>query len=131
MLRSIDHIVILVRDLAQAIADYERLGFTVTPGGTHSGGVTHNALISFADGTYFELIAFTKPDQPADHRWYARLAIGEGLVDYCLASDDLKADSAAVNNPRLGYASVTEQGRARPDGQQLQWRAIRPADAVG
>jgi hypothetical protein len=33
VLTRLDHLVILVRDLEVASADYERLGFTVTPGG--------------------------------------------------------------------------------------------------
>ena len=56
MIRQIDHIVILVNELEQAIADYTGLGFTVVRGGDHPGGATHNALVVFADGAYFELI---------------------------------------------------------------------------
>src|SRR5207245_2006077 len=33
MLRQLDHVVFVVRDLQAAIADYRRRGFTVTPGG--------------------------------------------------------------------------------------------------
>jgi hypothetical protein len=36
----IDHIIIGVRDLAQASADYAGAGFTVLPGGEHTGGGT-------------------------------------------------------------------------------------------
>ena len=39
-IRSIDHIVILVSDLDQAVADYTELGFTVVRGGEHHGGAT-------------------------------------------------------------------------------------------
>src|SRR4051794_8519489 len=49
MIRAIDHVVILVNDLAATVADYTALGFTVTPGGEHTGGATHNALVVFAD----------------------------------------------------------------------------------
>lgn len=52
MIRSIDHIVILVGDLAAAVADYTERGFTVIPGGAHPSGATHNALVAFADGAY-------------------------------------------------------------------------------
>ena len=58
---QLDHLVILVRDLESAIADYTALGFTVQRGGTHADGATHNALVGFADGSYLELIAFLKP----------------------------------------------------------------------
>jgi hypothetical protein len=123
MLRAIDHIVILVRDLAQASADYERAGFTVTPGGTHAAGTTHNALISFADGTYFELIAFFEPDRPQEHRWWSRAAQGDGLVDYALLSSDLAADCAAMRSHGLSPQGPEDGGRLRPDGERLVWRS--------
>ena len=59
MTLSLDHVVIRVRDLEQTIADYNELGFAVQRG-THADGATHNALIGFADGSYFELIAFLR-----------------------------------------------------------------------
>src|SRR5262249_5090781 len=94
MLRSIDHIVILVRDLAQRPGASERLGFPATPGGEHTGGATHNALITFADGAYFELIAFKERDKEQPHRWWRQLAYGEGIVDYCLRGDDVGSEAA-------------------------------------
>ena len=119
MLRGIDHIVIVVRDLAQASADYERAGFTVTPGGEHTGGATHNALISFADGAYLELIAFYR-DNP-QHRWWEPLQRGGGLVDFCLATDNLTADTQAFRAAGVDIADPTGQSRVRPDGYQLCW----------
>src|SRR5216684_222849 len=61
MLKGIDHIVIVVRDLDAAVADYGRLGFTVVRGGRHPSMGTHNALIAFSDGAYFELIPTASP----------------------------------------------------------------------
>ncbi|HKX52110.1 MAG TPA: VOC family protein [Candidatus Binatia bacterium] len=57
MFLGIDHLVIVVKDLEQAANDYQQLGFTVVPGGKHPVG-SHNVLISFADGSYLEVIAF-------------------------------------------------------------------------
>ena len=73
MLLGIDHIVIVVRDLDAAAQDYERLGFTVVPGGKHPVG-THNALIAFADSTVCvsrnidSMIGALEPSQPATIR---------------------------------------------------------------
>lgn len=119
---GIDHIVILVRDLAQASADYARAGFTVTPGGEHTGGATHNALIAFADGTYFELIAFKEPNPPTQHRWGARLAQGEGLIDYAVRSSNVADDLAAIAARGLPIYGPIDMGRVRPDGQRIAWR---------
>ena len=82
MIISIDHVVILVSDLEAAIADYTALGFTVMPGGTHTGGATHNALVVFEDDTYLELIAFLR--EAPEHPWWRHQPAGEGLVDFAL-----------------------------------------------
>lgn len=131
MLHSIDHIVILVRDLAQASADYARAGFTVTPGGTHAAGTTHNALISFGDGTYFELIAFLDPDQPQEHRWWNRVADGEGLIDYAVLSDDLNNDAGELRGRGLAMEGPGDGGRIRPDGLQIAWRSTMLGRGIG
>jgi hypothetical protein len=131
MLHSIDHLVILVRDLERASADYARAGFTVTPGGTHAAGTTHNALISFGDGTYFELIAFFEPDREQDHRWWSRVAEGEGLIDYALLSDDLNADASELRGRGLPMEGPSDGGRTRPDGQQIAWRSTMLGRGIG
>ncbi|HLX04168.1 MAG TPA: VOC family protein [Candidatus Binatus sp.] len=73
MFTGIDHVVIVVQELESAVASYSRAGFTVVRGGKHPIG-THNALIAFADGSYFELIAFLKPG--TGHPWQKALEKG-------------------------------------------------------
>lgn len=131
MLRRIDHIVVVVRELAQAVAGYEQAGFTVVPGGEHVGGATHNALVSFADGTYFELIAFKEPDRPQEHRWWERLRRGEGLVDYALGSDDLNVDAEQIAKRGLAVRGPADGGRQRPDGKELIWRSFFLGSGAG
>jgi catechol 2,3-dioxygenase-like lactoylglutathione lyase family enzyme len=125
---TIDHIVIAVRDLPRATADYERAGFTVTPGGEHADGATHNALISFGDGAYVELIAFKEPDRPQPHRWWSLLTRGEGTVDFALRSDDLVADATRLREAGLVAPDPREGGRLRPDGQRIGWRNLELRD---
>lgn len=124
MLKGIDHIVILVHDLPQAAADYTALGFTVVPGGEHTGGATHNALVAFADGSYLELIAF-KRDEPG-HRWWERHEQGGGLVDFALWPGDIAADLAVANARGAGYVGPVPGGRLRPDGLQVDWQLGLP-----
>ncbi len=124
MPKQLDHIVILVTDLARASADYADLGFTVTPGGAHTSGATHNALVSFADGTYFELIAFTDLAKAPSHRWGARIAQGEGIIDFALLSENLTAEPVVTQPGVLPTHGPVEMGRLRPDGQQIDWRII-------
>ena len=118
MLRGIDHIVIAVPDLAAASRSYGELGFTVVAGGRHPVG-THNALIAFADGAYIELIAFYEPN-PA-HKWWGPLLRGGGLVDFCMQTDDLLADTAAFRRAGVAIDDPSPLSRVRPDGYQLKW----------
>ncbi len=63
---NLEHVVSAVRDLAVATTSYERLGFTVTPGGSHpSGGTTGNGIF-FSNGTYLELLTFYDREKAAD-----------------------------------------------------------------
>jgi catechol 2,3-dioxygenase-like lactoylglutathione lyase family enzyme len=122
--QGIDHIVIAVRDLAAASDNYGRLGFTVTPGGEHTGGATHNALISFADGAYFELIAFKEPDRPQEHKWWARFAKGEGTVDFALLSESVDFEGDRLKQAGIELDGPHDGGRVRPDGQRIGWRNL-------
>ncbi|HWQ11171.1 MAG TPA: VOC family protein [Roseiflexaceae bacterium] len=125
MIHAIDHLVILVNDLDSAVADYATLGFTVAPGGEHTGGATHNALVPFQDGSYLELIAFLR-EEPG-HRWARHRAIGEGLVDFALLPDAIVEDIAAARARGLEIKGPTPGGRTRPDGQQVAWLLGEPA----
>lgn len=123
---SLDHVVIAFHDLAGAVADYEALGFTVLPGGEHTHGASHNALIVFADGAYIELIAFRRPNP--EFRWWRVLSeAGDGLVDFALLPGDIAADVAAAKARGLELEGPTDGGRLRPDGERLEWRTARAA----
>ena len=120
MLRQLDHVVLVVRDLRAAIDDHRRRGFTVTPGGEHADHATHNALIPFADGSYLELVGFRDLGRALTHRWWHIAADGGGLADFALLSDDLEADSAALGD--LVKTPPKQGGRIRPDGIEVKWR---------
>jgi hypothetical protein len=73
-----DHIVIFVADLNQAIEDFNALGFYVTRGGSH--GLTDNALITFSNNTYIELLAL----KPFWHNPIIRTAQKLGILQWLL-----------------------------------------------
>ena len=118
MLQGIDHLVIVVQDLHRAANDYQQLGFTVVPGGKHPVG-SHNALISFADESYLELIAFYR--EAVDHRWWQPLKKGERLVDYCMQTDDLQGDTRKLREAGAAINDPVPWSRTRPDGYELKW----------
>jgi catechol 2,3-dioxygenase-like lactoylglutathione lyase family enzyme len=119
MLTAIDHLVIAVPDLTAAGKTYRDLGFTVVPGGRHTGTGTDNALIAFRDGAYLELIGFYEP-RP-DHRWWATLQSGGGLVAFCLQTDDLIGDAAALRAAGVDMGEPERRHRTRPDGVEVRW----------
>lgn len=125
MVFSLDHVVIAVSDLEATIADYRALGFTVYPGGVHHGGVSHNALVIFADGAYFELIAYRQA--APDVRWWQVLSkAGEGFADFALLPENAARDAAAARERGLDVVGPTAGGRVRLDGARLDWQIVRP-----
>lgn len=127
----IDHIVIVDRDLDTLAEQARSVGFTVVPGGEHSGGMTHNALIAFQDGSYIELIAFIEPEKRSTHRWYSRLWKGGGLVDFALLCDDLAGEAETITERGLAVPAPEPNGRLRPDGERIEWIASMPQVVVG
>jgi catechol 2,3-dioxygenase-like lactoylglutathione lyase family enzyme len=142
---ALDHVVVFVEDLGQASTDYAALGFHVVPGGVHTGGLTHNALIPFADGTYLELLALTVPwkltalrvlargridgiltrRSPLLRRTIRRIQAGEGLADFALVCSPL-TDVVKTAEQMGGIEGPLPGGRMRPDGQEISWRLLFP-----
>jgi hypothetical protein len=127
MLTGLDHLVILVEELEAAIVGYEELGFRVTPGGAHADGLTRNALIPFADGTYLELAAFVDSTDEQDNVWGWRpfLKTGGGLVDYCVTSDNLASDVQRLTKAGFDVDGPDGGGRRLPEGTEIRWKSAR------
>jgi hypothetical protein len=145
---SIDHVVLVVIDLPTSTRHFEALGFTVTPGGVHAGGLTHNALIGLADGTYLELVAATRRPvahllklikligawqlypptrNPMGRRFLGLIAHGPGLGDYALLSPDLENSLNEIRARGFELESPLPGSRMRPDNQQVSWRTAVPS----
>lgn len=148
---KLDHTVVLVKNLAQAVADYTTLGFTVSAGGEHAGGISHNALIHFQDGTFIELLAIRggwrtqilrlmyaskwlksrrrTARYGMAYRFYGRaLDLGshrEGITDFCLLADNEAHTRLAQN---LELTPPFGAGRLRPDGQKVSWQMYTSLD---
>jgi hypothetical protein len=124
---KIDHVVVLVPDLAAAQAHWRSMGFTVTPGGVHADGLTHNALVCFGDGSYVELLAF-KGVPPASHRWTQYVGFW-GPIDFAVTTPNIESSVADLQSLRVPFSDSKDGGRQRPDGVQLKWRGAYPLDA--
>lgn len=119
---KLDHIIVAVSDLDQAIADFRTLGFTTFFGGVHAGGETHNALICLADGSYIELIAPTDSALPPSSSPY--LGRGKGFAGYAMRVEDMAAQATQMESRGLAFDGPKAGGRARTDGQMLRWRTL-------
>lgn len=128
----LDHIVVAVEDLDQAIKDYQSLGFRVMIGGKHASGTTHNALIPFADGAYIELIALTGERQiDTDAEDFSNFfQTGYGSVGYALNTDDLDEDVADMKSRGVIVSPIKSGSRELPDGQLIKWRITHIDNSV-
>lgn len=117
------------------------------PGGVHSGGLTHNALVPFPDGTYLELLSTTRPaklkllfllkrlrlirfyignETAINRRLITDLASGIGMADFCLSSGDLEKDISRIEARGERLSRLIPGGRVRPDGKEIAWQTSVP-----
>ncbi|MBI2887150.1 MAG: VOC family protein [Chloroflexi bacterium] len=132
MLTDLDHIVIGVKELPQAMADFQRLGFHTYPGGEHPGRGTHNAVVLF-DLEYFGLIAPQDTALPGGRALAETLErSGEGIRTFVVGSDSLELDMAAVQGRGVELRPIEEHERQTPGGLHLQWGAanLGPANPL-
>ena len=125
MLTRIDHVMICVPDLAQAVDAYTRIGFSLRAGGVHPGAGTENAIAFFQDD-YLELLAVRRGDAHlAGAALLDFLSRGPGIRYVAVQSDDLAADVAAMRRRGVDVGDPTDGGRRTPDGQELRWKSAR------
>lgn len=128
---ELDHLVLAASDLAAGVAHIEELtGARAEPGGPHPGIGTHNALLTFDDVTYFEIIAID-PTQPApatprpfglDEGAPPRLA---GYAVHPGPGETIDDVVAVLRKAGHDPGPVTAMSRVRPDGVELSWRLTR------
>jgi hypothetical protein len=118
MPRRLDHLVICVRDLAQAALDWQALGFSLTPTGVHPFG-TSNRLAMFANN-FLELLAVTDaaavPPAASGRFSFAAhnrdfLARAEGMSMLAMHSADAHADAARFEADHIGAYAPFDFGR--------------------
>lgn len=129
MPRTIDHLVIAVKDLEAARSNWQRLGFTVTQPTPQSSG-TATAIVQF-DGSFIELLAVPDPAAIAKPEIGAFsleafnrdfLEKREGISMLALHSADPAADRSAFEVSRLPLFSPCdyEQTVCDPDGTERE-----------
>ena len=92
-IENIDHPVIASKDLDVTRAQFERLGFTVPPRGSHIEWGTGNLCIMFPDD-YVEVRGIIDPERFTMHLDEHLEKKGEGLMGVALGTADVKASYA-------------------------------------
>ncbi len=126
MIIAVDHILIAVEDMDQAMEAYRRLGFEVMRGGEHPRMGTYNALVPLEDGSYLEVIGVkdrAQAEQFPNTRGVLRALERENrLAAFALESNDLPADVEMLRARGLEIGDPIAGERTRPDGQKVAWR---------
>jgi hypothetical protein len=123
----LDHIIVGVRDLPAAVADWRALGLVVTDGGSHPKHGTRNAIVRFPDRSFLELMTIEDREKLRDYA-PGLLAMFElhpdGPLSWALRSDDV--DTARTHLQKQGFtAQPLRSGEGRRDsGKIATWRTF-------
>lgn len=133
VVRTFDHLVVAVPDLAAGVREFEDLaGVRTTPGGSHPGRGTANHIVPLvprgwagAPLTYLEILG---PDPQQDPTLAARSLPGVTrmlLQRWAAHPDDLDATIAAAEQAGVDFGQVFDMSRHTPDGSLLERRLTR------
>ena len=108
---GIDHAVVMVRDLDQAAANWKRLGFTISPRGTHSAHMGTGNFTMMLNPDYIELLGVLTP---TEHNAPARALLEkrEGIERVAFTAVDSAAGAEEIRV--RGYVPIGPTDFERP-----------------
>ncbi len=122
---QLDHIMYATSDLDLGIEEVKDLtGVTAEFSGSHPGGGTRNALLSFENNQYLEIIA-PDPAQSLEGNLGGELTqykVG-GIRTWAAATDNYDALIPILDAHSYGH-NIISMERTRPDGVLLQWQIL-------
>lgn len=129
----LDHVIVGVRDLAGAVADWRALGLVVTDGGVHPNGGTRNAIVRFPDRSFLELMTVIDAEAVAA-RSPAFLALLEqhpdGAIQWALRTDDVDEAHATLAARGLRLGAIRDGVGRRDSGRVARWRTFSIEEAA-
>jgi hypothetical protein len=124
---EVDHIVIAVRDLDDATAQFEdRYGLTTIEGGRHPGWGTANRLVPLGLA-YLELVTVVDKTEALSSdfgRWVSAMLEGGSRFGWAVRTDDLNRKASRLD------LEVGEGSRRSAAGEMLHWRIAGVAQAA-
>jgi hypothetical protein len=128
---NVDHAAICGYELKSLQDAFAAVKLTAPYGGAHATGGTHNALLGFDDGSYIELIALQRPGTGEGPRWNG---LSSGISRACfwaIHSDNLDTDVKKLRAAKIEISDSVANGRTKPDGAVLKWKAAAVPDDKG
>ncbi len=124
MISSVDHLIIAVKDLDQAISDYEKiLGITPCWKGKHSEQGTKNALFNF-ENTYLELLS---PSDEGPGTEFINILLadkGDHLAGIVLGTQNIEHTKEALDKNGHTVEISSGQATSEKDGEIRRWKNI-------
>jgi hypothetical protein len=121
----LDHLLVGASDLDAGIAWVEqKTGVRPVFGGVHPGRGTRNALLSFGDRQYLEVIAPDPAQQTFDFHIDFRTLRTPRVITWAAATTDIDATRAAALKAGLRVEGPHDGSRRRPDGRLLRWKTM-------
>lgn len=118
---TIDHVTIAGAVLAPLEQAFAGVGLATDYGGPHSNGITHMALLGFADGSYIELISSLEPGLKETIFWGEQIAGNGGPCAWAIQSNDVTAEAARLEALGVAVKGPVYMHRRRPDGVLVEW----------
>lgn len=131
MFTRFDHVVLGVRDLADATAAFSAAGFSVSQGGRHTGRGTCNAIVKFGLD-YLELLSVYDVDEAIAAGLNGQFLVPfiarrpGGLLGYALATDRIDDLAEQFERTSLEAKGPFPVKRVLPDGGRFDWRLLVP-----
>ena len=135
--QDLDHILLGCRDLDEGIAMLEKTtGVKAVYGGVHPGRGTRNALASFGDRHYLEIIApdpaqdvvsESQSDMPGE----LKALKAPQLVGWAAHTNDIEALAKRLRAQGVKISEVQPGARKRDDGRMLSWKTMGVEDPTG
>jgi len=126
---AIDHLVFATNDLQHGIDKIETLfGISTSPGGSHPGMGTRNALLGLGPKCYLEIIG-PDPDQTdfQGERIFGIDTLEQGkLVHWCIRREGLSSFVQEVNARGMELSDLIPMSRDTAQGSRIHWELAFP-----
>lgn len=129
----LDHVIVAVRDLATAVADWRAVGLVATDGGAHPKTGTRNAIVRFPDRSFLELMAVEDREKvkEAAPSILAFLELHpDGAMHWAVRVDDIAAARSDLERAGFTAGPVRDGEGRRESGQVARWRSFHLSEAA-